>query len=126
MPIDISMVGSNITITFPPDVSNAPVCIDTSSPDVTIVTIPPPSDNRPPISIGVGGDGAMVTIQDEGPVESPPISIPDGGQVIIEFPTGGSIVFPIGQPKPVIMVKNGRLVSGRRLFDLFKKNTPIL
>jgi hypothetical protein len=104
MPIEISIDGDTVSVSFPPDVSNAPVCIDTSSPD-TIVTFPPPSGSRLPISIGLDGNGVVVTFPND-----PPISIQTGDQVIVEFPTGGAIIFPRGQSKPAITVKDGKLI----------------
>ena len=110
MPIQLFLSGTIWCLGFPLDASSPPVCVDTSSSDVT-VSIPDPSPSSPPIQVSIGGADNQVSIPGISPFE-----ITSGNEVTVEFPSAGSIVVPrpsTGTGGPGIRVKNGRLVGLR-------------
>ena len=104
MPIQLILDGREISVRFPSDVSQPPVCIDTSSSDTT-VTFPSPIESKTPLLVSIEGNGSVVTFP-----TLPPITLTTGGDVSVEFPTGGTIVIPRGKDKPIITVKGGKLI----------------
>ena len=110
MPIQVFLDDKMWCVGFPPDVSSPPVCIDTSSSDLT-VTIPDHPPSSPPLQVVIGGDGDQVTIPPD-----PPFQLPSGTDLTVEFPSGGTITFPRGPTGTAgggIRVKGGKIVVHR-------------
>jgi hypothetical protein len=107
MPIQLSFVNDIWYVSFPSDVSAPPVCIDSSSPNDIVVSVPEPDQADPPAQIGLEGNGVQVSLP-----PAPAFKLPFGDDIVVEFPTGGTVTVPRGKQDPTgpgIRIKGGRL-----------------